>query len=481
MFFLFIFSVVIAVNMNTMNAETFENKEIIAERNLKRAMMLLDTGITKFFSGDDMRMADVYDVRTHRTEGTADVWPYTAVIESVNSVLEALERIKDARWDIYKTNRARYVALLERLYCNLSYYKGIYTLHSYAHIGVWSIYGVHRGKTPGEAMVEGIENVYDDQQWIIREMLRAYRLTKNRVYLDEAENLAAYVIDGWDCCLDNEGNEYGGITWGPAYNSKHACSNGPFVSPLVWLYEIYKNNAHATTVKRIITQNGARKTVRLRKCDYYLDFAKKVYAWQKAKLLRKGVYADMLGADNTIRYEILDNKKYRKHVDVGSVMGTAFSYNTGTMLSGGADLFRVTGEAVYLSDIKLLSRLSYSEFATTVTIGNRPYREYTYRVRSNSEKSKFYWDGFDSWFHDVYMRGQLSVRDFYKEYAQKVLKEFQDNLDYAFDNHSEDGLLPVNLLGGWGAMVDGEWKDISQIRCMFQFAFASEYAMLAKI
>ena len=93
--------------MNTMNAETFENKEIIAERNLKRAMMLLDTGITKFFSGDDMRMADVYDVRTHRTEGTADVWPYTAVIESVNSVLEALERIKDARWDIYKTNRAR--------------------------------------------------------------------------------------------------------------------------------------------------------------------------------------------------------------------------------------------------------------------------------------------------------------------------------------------------------------------------------------
>ena len=61
-----------------------------------------------------------------------------------------------------------------------------------------------------------------------------------------------------------------------------------------------------------------------------------------------------------------------------------------------------------------------------------------------------------------------------------MLDEFQTNLDYAFDNYLKDGLLPVNLLGGWGAEIGGEWRNISEIRCMFQFTFASEYAMLVK-
>ena len=300
-FFFILLAIGITANVNASRLKTSESHKLVAEQNLRRAMQLLDTGISKFFSGDDMRMADVYDVAVHRAKGTADVWPYTAVIESVNSVLEALESVKDIYPDIYVDNHERYVTLLGKLHDNLGYYKGNFSLHSYARIGNWSVYGVHRSGSIGGANVAGIENVYDDQEWLIRELLRTYNLTKDKKYLDEAENLAAYVIDGWDCYLDDNGDEYGGITWGPAYNSKHSCSNGPFISPLVWLYDIYKNDVHTTMVKRIITGNGTRKTEYPLKRDNYLDFAKKIYAWQKAKLLRNGVYADMLGADNTIQ------------------------------------------------------------------------------------------------------------------------------------------------------------------------------------
>ena len=44
-------------------------------------------------------------------------------------------------------------------------------------------------------------------------------------------------------CRSRDGNVYGGITWGPGYVTKHSCSNGPIVSPLVWLYELYKDKS----------------------------------------------------------------------------------------------------------------------------------------------------------------------------------------------------------------------------------------------
>src|SRR5690606_40663265 len=101
----------------------------------------------------------------------------------------------------------------------------------------WTVYGVNRGNSKGGAQVEGIENVYDDQMWLIREFLEAYKVTGNELFLEKAEYLTAYVLDGWDCTIDENGNEVGGISWGPGYVTKHACSNGPMISPLVWRSE----------------------------------------------------------------------------------------------------------------------------------------------------------------------------------------------------------------------------------------------------
>src|SRR5690606_39526770 len=118
----------------------------------------------------------------------------------------------------------------------------------------WSVYAVDRVDQKGQANVTGVLNVYDDQMWLIRELLDSYKLTGKIEYLEKAEYLTAYVLDGWDVTRDSNGQENGGIPWGPGYTTKHACSNGPLISPLVWLHEIYKDQAdkieHLITIKK---------------------------------------------------------------------------------------------------------------------------------------------------------------------------------------------------------------------------------------
>ncbi len=84
--------------------------------------------------------------------------------------------------------------------------------------------------------------------WIVRELLEAYEVTGEKRYLDKAEYLTAYVLDGWDCTLDENGSQHGGITWGPGYVTKHSCSNGPIVAPLVKLADIYKGKSETISL-----------------------------------------------------------------------------------------------------------------------------------------------------------------------------------------------------------------------------------------
>lgn len=438
--------------------------------NINRAMALLDATMSKCFTGTAMRMGDVYNLETKKSEGTADVWPYTAALEATNSVMEALTIVKDKYPELYEANFKRYKTQMSKLYSNLDYYKGTYTLTSYTQTHRWSVYGVHRGSSKGNATVTGIENVYDDQMWIIRELVRAYKNTGEKKYLTQAEYLTEYVVDGWDCALDDEGNEYGGISWGPGYNSKHSCSNAPIVSPLVWLAEIYKDKDDETTY-RYIDLDDKRKTEQMKKYDYYLTYAKKVYAWQKEKLLNSstGVYWDMLGADNTLQYETVDGERYRKHVDNGSPSGTAYTYNSGTMLCGATDLYRVTGDEAYLKDLTTLAYKTYIHFrGVSKTINGKRYYPFPYDKSTTS--------GFNAWFDDVLLRAYVvsygyensSLGDGY--YSALGCDCFQNNLDYAYENYLQDEFLPINMLGGWG--------DNTVTKGFHQLAFASEYAVL---
>lgn len=438
----------------------------LSEQNLQRAMEIAESVIDAHFTGDGMAMARYYNPYTEvRSDEKGSIWMYTSAIEAVNAILHSLKAHKDnGNASLYDEHFDRYSDLLYDLYDNADYYLGTFQLTSYTQTREWTVYGVHRSGSKGTAKVAGVENVYDDQMWLVRELLEAYKLTGNAEYLEKAEYLTDYVLDGWDCTRDANGEERGGITWGPGYVTKHSCSNGPMVSPLVWLHELYKDQDDEVTYRYIDpVDRKTRKTVQVKKSDYYLDFAKRIYEWQKEHLLRSdGVYDDMMGGctPGSPQTELVDGTEYRTGIYCRDRVGPAITYNSGTMLSGAADLYRATGDNAYLDDARKLSDASFNYFAKP---GETMSGYYTYDI-----------SGFRNWFNGVLMRGYADVYPAY-ETVSEYLDSFQQNLDYGYENFLYKGFLPTNLLVGWSYDA-GKNKTEG----MFSFAFAAEYAVLAR-
>lgn len=438
----------------------------LSEQNLHRAMELTDKAISAHFTGDGMAMARFYNPYTKvRSEEKGSVWMYTSAIEAVNAILHVLKAQKEhGNAALYDEHFSRYSALLHQLYDNADYYLGTFELISYTQTRQWSVYGVNRAGSKGSAQVAGIENVYDDQMWLIRELLESYKVTGQNEYLQKAEYLTGYVLDGWDATRDASGAERGGITWGPGYVTKHACSNGPMVSPLVWLHELYKGKSDEVTYRYIdASDKQTRISTQVRKSDYYLDFARKIYSWQKNQLLRTdGVYDDMRGgcSPGDPQTESVDGTVYRKGSTCADRVGPAITYNSGSMLSGGADLYRVTGDNAYLDDARKLSDNSFQYFAK---LGQTKEGYYTYDI-----------SGFRNWFNGVLMRGFVDIYPAYGTVGDYI-DSFQKNLDYGYENFLYEGFLPTNLLVGWS-------RDNANNKTegMFSFAFAAEYALLAR-
>lgn len=446
--------------------ENDSKKESLAEENLIRAMEILDQTTNAHFVGQEMAMARFYNPFTKiRSEETGSVWMYSSAIEAVNAVLHGLQMQKEhGNSALYEKEYEKYSALLDDLYQNIDFYQGTFELTSYTQTQEWTVYGVNRGKSKGTAKVEGIENVYDDQMWLIRELLESYKITGIEDYLEKAEYLTDYVLDGWDTTRDEDGNERGGITWGPGYVTKHSCSNGPMISPLVWLHEIYEGKIDEITQRFIDpTDKVTRKTKQVKKSEYYLDFAKKIYDWQKEELLgEQGVYVDMMGGctPNKPQTEIINGVEYRVGISCQDAVGTEFSYNSGTMLSGAADLFRATGEKRFLKDARKLADASFKFFAEK---DQTMPGYYTYEV-----------DGFRNWFNGVLMRAFVDLYPYYPK-AETYISSFQKNLDYGYQNFLEEGMLPTDLLKGWESKeADNDTEG------MFNLTFAAEYAVLSQ-
>ena len=438
-----------------------------AKVNLSRSMALVNAAESHYFAGDELAMSRYYNPFTgSKSSEKGSVWMYTSAIEAVNSLLHGFVALKDAGDNSYYDRYfSSYSALLSDLVDQLVWYEGTYELTSYTQTKTWTVYGVNRASTPGKASVEGRENVYDDQQWLLRELIEAYRLTGETMYLEKAEYLASYVLDGWDTTLDAGGNEYGGIVWGPGYYTKHSCSNGPFVSPLVWLSEIYKGRTDEVEY-RYIEKGGHRATRMMNKSEYYLMYAEKVYNFQRTRLYNKtyGVYYDMLGAKgaggDNICYETVDGVRYRGHNVEEYAGGEAYSYNSGTMLSGAADLYRATGKQNYMDDMKSLSSSAFLYFAK----------------KSTSVPNHYEYDvtGFNNWFNGVLLRGWVDVSAHYSNVSLNI-GTFQSNLDYAYSKFLKEDTLPPSLLYGWNSS-----SSRNNVEAMFTFAYAAEYAVIAK-
>lgn len=443
------------------------NKKDLAEENLKRSMGILDRTVSIYLNPQTFEMRRFYNPFLNTlSDEKASVWMYTSGVEAVNAVLASLKSLKEnGNQGFYDLHYSKYADLLNKMYENADYYLGSFELISFTQTKTWSVYAVDRVNQKGHANVSGILNVYDDQMWLIRELLESYKITGNEKYLVKAEYLTSYVLDGWDVTLDENGTVSGGIPWGPGYTTKHACSNSPLISPLVWLYEIYKNKDDQ--IESLSIDPKDRKTrisERKNKSDYYLKFATDIYNWQKGKLLNSnGVYSDMLGGCDpncAVQYEVVNGVKYRSNTILKEAVGEAYSYNSGTMLSGAVELFDATKDPKYSTDANLLAENSFKHFAS---LGKDIPQYYSFET-----------DGFKNWFNAVLMRG-------YKDFtrinldASKFLEPFQKNLDYGYDHFVHNGFLPNNLLLGWE-----EDKSKNSIEGMFMFTYAAQYAMLSE-
>lgn len=138
-------------------------------------------------------------------------------------------------------------------------------------------------------------NFYDDMEWMALACLRAYAATSDAKYKTLAESLWSTIKGGWTTVNG------GGIMWEKnSPSSKNACSNGPAMILAARLYKLNNNPDD-------------------------LDWAKKIYTWQRANLVEaaRGIVWDGYGNFNE---------------------GMVLTYNQGTWLGGALELYTITGD-----------------------------------------------------------------------------------------------------------------------------------------
>ena len=251
-------------------AKYAERAEVIGKATLENYINLTSYKRTK-----QIALAETVNTSKSKFQmsGSASVWHYT-------SFLAMLSRLTAVGTE---ERAAYYAEMYPNAVESMKFYEGTANIMNYSGSSMVRMYAVHRAGTKGGANITGVEAVYDDQMWIIREMIYSYKLTGEEDYLEEAERLTDVCLQGWDVTPDSKGNEYGGICWGPGYSSKHTCSNAPLILPLVNLYEIY-------------TEKGDTE-----KAAYYLDFAVRTYDFT-VKHFRLGnyLYGDNMGTQRQI-------------------------------------------------------------------------------------------------------------------------------------------------------------------------------------
>lgn len=147
-----------------------------------------------------------------------------------------------------------------------------------------------------------INYYYDDMEWMTLACLRAYEATSDDRYKATAELLWTDIKGGWD---DTFG---GGFYWRKDRLNKNTPANAPACIIASRMYQLNRNGED-------------------------LDWAKKSYKWQKENLVDPvtGLVWDGLDASGT-------NKDWK------------FTYNQGVFMGAGIELYKITGDQIYLTD-----------------------------------------------------------------------------------------------------------------------------------
>jgi predicted alpha-1,6-mannanase (GH76 family) len=147
-----------------------------------------------------------------------------------------------------------------------------------------------------------INHFYDDMEWLALACIRAYEATSDAKYKTTAELLWTDIKTGWD---ETWG---GGIYWNKERKNKNTPANAPACIIAARLYQLNQQPDD-------------------------LAWAKKIYQWQKANLVDPATGLVWDGLDGT-----------------GTNKAWKFTYNQGVYIGSGVELYKITGEAVYLND-----------------------------------------------------------------------------------------------------------------------------------
>lgn len=152
-----------------------------------------------------------------------------------------------------------------------------------------------------------LNRYYDDMEWNALAMLRAYQLTGDEKFLETVEIVWKDIQTGWN---ENAG---GGLMWrkGEPFG-KNACSNGPAAILAARLFRENKNFDD-------------------------LEWAKKIYRWEREMLFDKetgAIWDNVKETDDGLDF----NKEW------------IFTYNQGTFIGAGIELFNLTRDSMYLQD-----------------------------------------------------------------------------------------------------------------------------------
>jgi predicted alpha-1,6-mannanase (GH76 family) len=170
-----------------------------------------------------------------------------------------------------------------------------------------------------------IVDYFDDEAWMTLALMRAFDLTGEQIYLDQAKTVYENVMLGWDttCC----GAYKGGIWWDRKHSSKATASNATNVIAGV----------------RLATRTKDTK---------YLDFAKQTYAFWWTNMVNQQTYAiyDHLNPD-------------------GTRAPGGLTYNHGVMMGAAQELHTATGEAHYLDEAHNFAHYMATHATKTSSVG----------------------------------------------------------------------------------------------------------------
>lgn len=171
---------------------------------------------------------------------------------------------------------------------------------------------------------------YDDAQWAAITLIKTYRLTTNKEYLNKAEEIWDYIaVNSWDTTHCN-----GGLWWNIEKTYKNAITNELFLMLTTMLY-METNN------------------------EKYKSWALKEWQW----FYSSGLIAE---GDNGAKVKNLINDGLDKNcMNSGKQIWT---YNQGVILGALANLWKITYENIYLERAVIIAETSIIHLSENGTL-----------------------------------------------------------------------------------------------------------------